>query len=141
MATYKSKPVTVDRPVEQLFGAISNIGAYQDKLDSLPDEERARLGEVRFTDDSIIITAQPVGEMRFDVVERTAPSRIVLAAAQSPVPLTLAVNTAAAGPETTTVECAIDVEIPAILKPMVGGKMQEAVDKFGELITTFFARK
>lgn len=141
MAHYSSKPVTVSRPAGQMFEAISNIGAYQQRLDELPAEERARLGEVRFTDDSIIITAQPVGEMRFDVVERVAPQRVVLQAAQSPVPLTLAVCLKPVGEEATEVTSEIDVEIPAMLKPLVGGKMQEAADKFGDLITTFFGGK
>ena len=29
---------------------------------------------------------------------------------------------------------AIDVEIPAMLRPLIGGKMQEAANRFGEMI-------
>ncbi len=141
MARYNSKPVVVAKPAETLFDHISDIGSYQQRLDELPEEERKKLGDVKFTDDSIIITAAPVGEMRFDVVERTRPNRVVLSAAQSPVPLTMAVELSPVDAESTSVSSVIDVEIPAMLKPLVGGKMQEAADKFGELITTFFARQ
>lgn len=138
MAKYSSKPVTIDAPIEDVFGKISNISAFQDRLDMVPAEERAKIGDVRFTDDSIIINAAPVGEMKFNVVERTAPSRIVLSAEQSPVPLLLSMNLTPAGENATAVVSDIDVEIPAMLKPLIGGKMQEAADKFGELLTTFF---
>lgn len=141
MAQYSSKPVTVGRNIDELFATISNIGAYQQRLEALPADARAKLGDVSFTDDSIIITAQPVGEMRFDVVERVAPERIVLSAVQSPVPLTLAVNLKAIDGASSEVTSVIDVDIPPMLKPLVGGKMQEAADKFGDLITTFFANK
>lgn len=36
MATYKSKPVVIAHPVNEVYDKISNIGAYQEKLDALP---------------------------------------------------------------------------------------------------------
>ena len=36
----------------------------------------------------------------------------------------------------TEVASVIDVEIPAMLRPMIGGKLQEAAEKFNELILT-----
>lgn len=139
MAKYISKPVSIHRPIETVYSGISNIKAYQEKLDSLPAEARAKIGDVRFTDDSIVINAVPVGEMRFTVIERKEPTRIVLQAEQSPVPLMLSVDLREISQDETEVKSEIDVEIPAILKPMVGGKLQEAADQFGNLIRTFFA--
>ncbi len=139
MATYKSKQVTISHPIEEVYERISNIGAYQQKLDSLPAEVKDKLGDVRFEPDAIVITAAPVGEIRFAVKERIKPSSVKLSAGQSPVPLTLSVNLTPDSDSSTNAVSQIDVEIPAMLKPMVVGKMQEAADKFGELITTFFA--
>lgn len=139
MAHYQSKPVSINAPIDDVFNRISDINAYQQKLESLPQEVKAKLGEVRFENDSIIITAAPVGEIKFTVDKRQSPSLIALKAEQSPVPLTLSVNLEPSTPNTTAAAAAIDVEIPAMLKPMIGGKMQEAADKFGELIATFFA--
>lgn len=139
MATYKSKQVTISHPIEEVYERISNIGAYQQKLDSLPAEVKDKLGDVRFEPAAIVITAAPVGEIRFAVKERIKPSSVKLSAEQSPVPLTLSVNLTPDSDSSTNAVSQIDVEIPAMLKPMVGGKMQEAADKFGELITTFFA--
>ncbi|MDE6459734.1 MAG: hypothetical protein K2K52_02720 [Paramuribaculum sp.] len=139
MASYSSKPASINKPVDEVYDRISNIGAYQQKLDSLPAEVREKIGDVRFENDAIVITAAPVGEIRFAVKERISPSKVTLAAEQSPVPLNLTVNLEPDGENSTKATSVIDVEIPAMLKPMIGGKMQEAADKFGELITTFFA--
>ena len=139
MASYSSKPAVSNKPVDEVSERLSNIGAYQQKLDSLPAEVREKIGDVRFEDDAIVITAAPVGEIRFAVKERVSPSRVTLAAEQSPVPLNLTVNLEPESESSTKATSVIDVEIPAMLKPMIGGKMQEAADKFGELITTFFA--
>lgn len=139
MSKYKGKPVTVNQPVADVFSKISNIGAYQQRLDSLPEEARAKLGDVRFTDDAIVITAAPVGEITFKVTERVEPEVVRLAAEQSPVPFGIAIHTRAAGDTATEIATELDVDIPAMLRPMVGGKLQEAADKFSELMTVFFA--
>ena len=139
MSIYKGKPADVHQPIEEVFPRISDIGAYQAKLDSLPAEAREKLGDVRFTDDAIIINTAPVGEICFAVTERREPDLIRLAAKQSPVPFGIAIHLESDGPALTRVASEIDVDIPAMLRPMVGGKLQEAADKFSELITMFFA--
>lgn len=138
MSKYTSKPVVINTPVEAAFERLSDFSAYQERLDEMPDEIRQRIGDVRFTTDSIVITAAPVGEMAFEVIERVKPSLVTLQAKNSPVPMALSISLTADGDESTRVEASIDVDIPAVLRPMVGGKMQEAADKFAELISTFF---
>ncbi len=47
----------------------------------------------------------------------------------------MSVNFTATAPDTTDVTTVIDVEIPAMLRPFVGPKLQQAADKFGEMIS------
>ena len=75
MATYKSKPVSIGRPIEDVYARIADIAAYQKHIDALPDEARQKIGDVEFTDDSISIHAAPVGQLKFVVKERVAPSK------------------------------------------------------------------
>lgn len=139
MSVYKGKSAIVHQPVAQVYDKISNLGAYQQRLESLPPELRAKLGDVRFTDDSIIIAAQPVGEITFRLVERVEPSLVKLEAVQSPVPFSIKIALEPETDSTTKINPELNVDIPAMLKPMVGGKLQEAADKFGDLISTLFA--
>ena len=37
-------------------------------------------------------------------------------------------------PDSSSVQTQIDVEIPAMLRPLIGPQLQKAADKFGELI-------
>ena len=139
MATYKSKPVSIHRPVREVYERISDIASYQKHIDQLPEEAKQKIGDVQFTDDSISINAAPVGQLKFVVKERIAPSKVTLEAAQSPVPLRLVVELEPDGDDAAIATGIIDVEIPVMLRPLVGGKLQEASDKFGELLKTFFA--
>ncbi len=64
--------------------------------------------------------------------------RIALQAENAPVPMFMAINLEAKAPELTEVQTAIDVDIPAMLKPMIGPKIEpmlkQSVEKFGEMI-------
>lgn len=104
----------------------------------MPQEVKDRMGEVAFTDDKIIINAPAVGQLVFAITERQAPSLLRLSAENSPVPFFIVLNLTEETPESTRVNSEIEVEIPMMLRPLVGGKMQEAADKFAEMFTTLF---
>ena len=134
MAKYSSKPQTTDAAIEKVYDRVSHIGSLQERIESLPEEIRAKLGDVKFTDDSIVLNAAPVGAITFNVVERTAPTRVALAAENSPVPVTMSIDLTANGDSATDIVTTIDIDIPPMLRPMVGGKLQEAANKLGELV-------
>lgn len=138
MAKYSGKTVTVNQPINDIYNKVSNLSSFQQRLDQLPEEARQKLGTVRFTDDKLIIEAPAVGEITFVIAERLAPTLLRLSAENSPVPFNIIMNFKETGADTTEVRTDLDVEIPAMLRPLIGGKMQEAADKFGEMFANFF---
>jgi len=138
MAKYSGKAVIVNQPINDIYNRISNLSSFQQRLDELPEEMRDKLGDVRFTDDKLIINAPAVGEITFVMAERVAPTLLRMTAENSPVPFNIVMNFTEKSPESTEVRTDLDVEIPAMLRPLVGGKMQEAADKFSEMFSNFF---
>ena len=134
MAKYESKPVAVNQPVEALFDRFSDISLFQHRINEIPETERAKLGDVTFESDAICINTPQVGQLKFKVTERTAPGHIVFSAVGSPIPLSMTIDITATSESASEVVTAIDVDIPAMLRPLIGGKMQEAANKFGEMI-------
>lgn len=132
MAKYTSKPTVVGQPAEVLAAKFTDFRELQHKLDELPAEQRERIGEVAFTDDTIAITTPQVGEIKLKAVERTA-ERVVLAAEKSPVPMKLEITFKSLGADSTELQGAIDVDIPMMLKPLIGPTLQRAADQFGTL--------
>lgn len=135
MATYKSKPAKINRSASDIFGRFSDMSRLQQSLDELPQEQRKQIGDVEFTADSLRIVTPQVGEISFVIKERVEPSKIVFGTASSPVPLTMEVNITPDGDDASQVQTVIDVEIPAIVRPIIGPQLQKAADKFGELIS------
>lgn len=138
MAKYSGKAVVVNKPINELYDKLSNLSSFQQRINELPEAAKAKLGEVRFTDNKIIINAPGVGEISFAIAESVAPTLIRLSAENSPVPFNILMNFKEVSAEETEVRTDLDVDIPAMLRPLVGGKMQEAADKFSEMFSNLF---
>lgn len=138
MSQYKGKPVTVPQPIDAVYGKVNNLEALAQNIERLPQEVKDRIGQVEITADSISVNAPMVGQLAFQVVERIEPTLMRMQAANSPLPFNIIVNFKPEGTDATTVSTVLDVDIPVMLRPMVGGKLQEAADKFGEMFTNLF---
>lgn len=138
MAVYTGKSSVIARPVEKVYERMADFTAYGEMVDRLPDDVKAKIGDVKFDADGILINTPPVGEIRLSVVERVPPERVVLLAENSPVPLHMSISLAPTPDGGTQITPAIDVEVPAMLKPFIGPKMQQAADQFGSMLSNLF---
>ncbi len=132
MAKYTSKPAVVNRPASELSGKFSDFRQLQAALDNLDAAQKAKVGDVAFTEDSIKISTPQVGDIVLKAVERT-PEHIRLEAQHSPVPMNLMVDFKPLTDNSTEVTGTIDVDLPMMLRPLVGPTLQKAADQFGEL--------
>ena len=132
MAKYTSKPTVVNRPAAELSEKFSDFRSMQAALDNLDEEQRKTVGDVEFTEDSIKIMTPQVGAITLRAVERT-PEVIRLQAEGSPVPMSLEVAFNPVDAGSTEVTGSLDVDLPAMLKPLVGPALQRAADQFGSL--------
>lgn len=138
MATYTGKPVTLPRPIAQIYEKISDLGQYRQLVDALPEDQRQRLNGVEFNGDSISMDAPSIGKLVFKISNRTSMSSVSFSAEGCPVPLSLSINLKEVDADSTELTPAIKIEIPPMLRPFIGNKIQEAADKFGEVFTSIF---
>lgn len=140
MAKYTGKTARVAVPSSAIVAKFDDLSVMSDYADSLPEEQRAKIGDVRFEKDAIIIKNPHIGEMAFNVVERSADA--VVFKADGMIPLTISVLLASVDDDTATdVTTVLDIEIPAMLKPLIGGKLQQVADTFGDLVAKLAASK
>lgn len=134
MAQYKGKPYTVNMPAANLFGRLSDLSALKEKMSDLPDDLKAKMGSVNFPDaQTVAFTAPGVGEMKFRMVEAVAPSRVRFLADTGVVPINVILDITPEGDLSSAVAATIDADIPMMVRPLIGPKLQEAADKFGEM--------
>ena len=132
MALYKGKKNRVEVPATVIADKFADLSVLEKYMDRIPAEQREQMGDLRFERDAIVIINPSVGEMKFRISERT-PQKIVFDA-DGMVPLKITVNLDEVSENTTDVSANLDIEIPMMLRPMIGGKLQQVADMFGDMI-------
>ncbi len=121
------------RSAQDISDKFSDLTQLRALADKLPEDQKAKLENVEFTQDSIKFPAPQLGNVTFRVTERT-PQQVVMNAEGTPIPLELKVDLKEKDPESTAVTCMVEVEIPAMLRAFVGPHLQKAVDSLSEVI-------
>lgn len=140
MATYKSDEVKLNSPAEAVFAKLSNLTGLRELLDRLPadripEENRAMFDGLQITSDSITIPGGPVGSITLQMSRLEEPSLIELQGVGTPVPLSLALHIKPLAADSCEARAEINLEIPAMLKPMISGPMQKAVGQFAHVLS------
>lgn len=133
MSKYKAKPFSVEHPAAEIAAKFEDLTAMQPMLDRLSPEDRAKVGDLQLTPDSITVTAGPVGQITFRVAERSE-KRVAMNAEGCPVPLVLGIDLSPLSEASTEVLCSVDVDLPMMLRPMVGPQLEKAVEMLSGVI-------
>ncbi|MBO7382449.1 MAG: hypothetical protein J6Y87_03230 [Muribaculaceae bacterium] len=128
MSKYEGRKAIANISQESAFDKISDVKAIQSRLDSLPEDKRAQLQGISFEENAVKISS-PMGELKFVAKECVRPERVAFEAEGAPIPITVAINLNAESATTTGLSVVIEADLPFFLKAMVGGKLQDAVDK------------
>lgn len=141
MAKYNSKEIELNISAENLYSKVSNPENLRDLIDKIPadkisEDKRSLLEKITVSKDTITVAGSPVGALSFKITEKREPELVKLSGEGSPVPLALTMNIAPAGADKCKARVDVDIEIPALLKPMIGGQIQKIADGFGDLLHT-----
>ena len=115
--------------LENLKSLLNNVPA-----DKVPEDKREMFENLKITNDSIEIPGGPMGSLLLRVTERIEPSLIRLSGEGLPMALSLTMNIKPEGADSSTGNVDIDIDIPAMLKPMIGGQIQKMASQFGDML-------
>ncbi|MCH5214407.1 MAG: SRPBCC family protein [Muribaculaceae bacterium] len=140
MTTIKSDKATVSAPAEKVFDKLSNLENLKSLLeavprDKIPEDKREMMDKLQITADTISIPAGPVGEIRLRVTDRLPHSLIRLAGEGAPVPMDMQLEIEPDGADKCEVQVAVNLEIPAMLKPMVSGPLKKIANQFVQVLS------
>lgn len=139
MATYKSDEVPLKASAQSVFDRLSDFESLKGLLsnvpaDQIPADKREMFDSIKLTKDSIELPGGPVGSIRLKVVEKTAPTCIRLKGEGTPVPLSLQLDIHPVDDASCRAMAKVDLEIPAMLRPMISGPMQKMTEQFAQVL-------
>ncbi len=135
MATYKGQPVAVGHTGTEIAEKFSDLRNFEEKINALPAEQREKLNGLTFEKDAVSFDVNMVGHVTFRIQE-LGEERIRMQSEGTPMPLTLSLEMKNLSGQSTQITPTAELEIPFMLKAMVGPHIQKAMDQIGGLIAT-----
>lgn len=139
MATYKSDDVTLGASADKVFAKLDNLEGLGEMIknapaDMIPDDKRELLEGITVTADTITFPAGPVGALTLRKAGSVAPTLIRLEGDGGPVPMSMMLNIIPVSDECCRANIEIELQIPAMLKPMVNGPMKKMTSEFANML-------
>lgn len=137
MAEYKSQPVSLGKSAEEVYDKLTDMQGLAQAItnvpmDQVPEDKRDMLKQVRVDENSIEVPGGPVGSIVLEKSDCTRPVYVSFEGKGTPVPLTLSAHIQSTSADTCEVTVEVDIKIPAMLKPMINGPMNDLVKQVAD---------
>ncbi|MBD8347724.1 MULTISPECIES: polyketide cyclase [unclassified Dysgonomonas] len=133
MAEYISDIKTIPYSDQEIFTVLSDLRKLDLIKDKIPQD---KIKDFSYDQDSCTVTVDPIGKVRFVIVEREPNSTIKFEAEQLPFKLTLWIQLKQSTAEETKMKLTVKADINAFLKPMISKPLQNGLDKMAETLAT-----
>lgn len=133
MAEYISDIKTIPYSNQEIFTVLSDLRKLDLIKDKIPQD---KIKDFSYDQDSCTVTVDPIGKVRFVIVEREPNSTIKFEAEQLPFKLTLWIQLKQSTAEETKMKLTVKADINAFLKPMISKPLQNGLDKMAETLAT-----
>ncbi len=133
MAEYISDIKTIPYSDQDIFSVLSDLRKLDLIKDKIPQD---KIKDFSYDQDSCTVTVDPIGKVRFVIVEREPNSTIKFEAEQLPFKLNLWIQLKQSATEETKMKLTVKADINAFLKPMISKPLQNGLDNMAETLAT-----
>lgn len=140
MKTYESKQKQIFRSQIDVYEMLGDLKRLEQYAAALPEEHKNKLKDLTFTHDSISFSVQPIGQVILRIVDREAPKMIKFGADNFPVPFNLWIQFVGVTDRDTRMKLTLKADIPLMLRPMVGNKLEDGIERMADMIAMVLNR-
>ena len=131
MTKFESSVKQIPYPVENVYRNISDLSNLERVRDRIPED---KLQEFQFDSDSVQVSVAPVGTIKLRIVEREENKCVKFETELSPIPFNLWIQMLPVSDTESKMKVTVKAEIPFMLKGMVGGPLQDGVEKIADAL-------
>ncbi len=132
MTTYESKQKQIFKSQEAVYATLTNLKQLEAFKDKLPNDGKVR--NLVFNEETISFEVDPVGQVEFKIIEREEPKTIKFGVDKLPIAINLWIQLVGVAENDTRMKLTLKADIPMMLKPMVGNKLGDGVEKMADMI-------
>lgn len=133
MTEFVSQIKTLPYNEEEVYSILSDLSNLERVKDKIPAD---KIQDVVFDCDSCSFSVNPVGKVKFSIVEREPYNTIKFTADESPVPVLLWIQLKQVEENDTRMKLTIKAELNPFLKPMISKPLQDGIDKIADVLAS-----
>ena len=131
MADFTSDIKTIPHNDDKIFAMLSDMSNLERVKDRIPQD---KIKNFSFDVDTCSFTVDPVGSVKFQIVERIPNKTIKFSTVNSPVPLLMWIQLKQVAEKDTRMKMTVRADLNPFVKPMVSKPLQEAMDRISEIV-------
>jgi len=131
MTKFESSVRGIDASQEKVYNMLSNLENLERIRDRIPED---KADDIVFDNDSIAVRVNPVGMVKFKIIEREEPKTIKFEAEGSPVPVNFWIQILPVEENTSKIKLTIKADIPFFLKGMVQKPLEQGIEKIADIL-------
>jgi hypothetical protein len=131
MAEFTSDIKTILSDDSQIFDLLSDLNNLEKVEHRIPED---KVTDFTYDRDSCSFSVNPVGSIKFRIVDREPNKTIKFETTESPVPINLWIQLKQVSEKNTKMKLTLKADLNPFLKPMVSKPLQDAVNKISEII-------
>ena len=131
MTEFTSETKTIPYNETDIFNTLSDLNNLERMKEKIPQD---KISDFSFDKDSCSFSVNPVGKIRFSIVDREPNNIIKFKADESPVDVSLWIQLKQLTENDTEMELSIKAELNPFIKPMVSKPIQEGINKIADIL-------
>lgn len=133
MTKYESSVKQIPYTQEAVYRKLSDLRNLESIREHLPQEQ---LQDFKFDADSVSAEVPMLGNVAVEVVERDEPKLVKFGSRQSPMAFNVSLQIEPNDEQSSTLKVIVDADLPFMLKAMIGGQLQQGVEKIADVLAT-----
>ncbi|MDR0510795.1 MAG: polyketide cyclase [Rikenellaceae bacterium] len=133
MEKYESKQVQIRRPAVQVYAVASDFTNFTPMVQDKVENWEATADRCSFRVKGFALS--------LEIAEKNPPETVkIISSEGSPLPFTFWLQLREMTPDDTRMKLTLHAELPMMVRMMIGGKLQEALDMMAQRIAESFNR-
>ncbi len=131
MAEFTSEIKIIPHSDVDIYTVLSDLNNLELVKDRIPQD---KIKDFSFDSDSCTLTVDPVGKVRFKIIDRIPNEKIKFQAEQLPFGLTLDIQLSGNSDTETKMEISLVADLNPFLKPMLAKPLQQGLSKISDTL-------
>ena len=140
MNTYESKQKQLFKPQAEVYKMMSDLTQLEKYAAALPEEHKEKIKDIAFTEDSVSFKVDMLGEVVVRIVDREEPKMLKFGADNFPIQFNFWIQLVGVAEYDTRMKLTLKADIPFMLKPMIGNKLDEGIERMADMIAMMVNR-